>query len=151
MRTVKLASLVLGGMAAGIALVIACGDDMRAQDAGAADGATCDCPTPEPIENRIRYVRAEKMWPAHDNGGPANLGADCTDFGLQARVLGGTCLAGTEGVTGVREGVWSGGYIVDGAPTFVCSFRNTTDFDVPVKATATCLVPEGTPSPDGGM
>src|SRR5690554_4350036 len=79
--------LYLGGVASGIALIVACGDNLVTLDARASDAATAGCSNCEkPItRDRVYYVRSRD---AELNGERVYVSAQCNPGDL---ILGGGC------------------------------------------------------------
>lgn len=130
MTLVRPIALVVAGVVAGIAFVVACGDDSP----GHADGGQCNCPAAEPpLEGRIQRVTGTATMPANDR---AALTAPCPDGAL---ILGGGC--GTSPDSGVDDVVLQFSHQSDTGRAWVCKFRNNMATPVDVRVSAYCLVP----------
>jgi hypothetical protein len=136
-----LAVLVLG-VAAGVAFVVACDDKPSVPD---ADAAACDCPSAEPpVPGRV-----QRFYQTADVAGPGGsytqtLAAYCNNsVGGPGILLGGGCYVknNTPGiyVTGAPEGIPG-----NEDPGFLCQVNNTTVMSGQdqIIAVAICLMPE---------
>ncbi|MBK7070903.1 MAG: hypothetical protein IPH44_01265 [Myxococcales bacterium] len=88
MTQAKSFTYLIGGIAVGIALVVACSDDSPG-DVDAADAA-CNCPAAEPpLAGRITRVRAD------NNLSPGGTGGAAVGCPAGAIALGGSCEVAT--------------------------------------------------------
>lgn len=129
--TFHFASLV-GGVLAGVVLVLSCGDDSPSR----ADAASCECPASEPpISGRVMNFDATLVIAANSRGAQ---GAACPQG---ATLLSGSCT--TETLNPIRDLTLeqSGFHEPETASGWMCFFKNNENMPVTVKATARCLVP----------
>jgi len=141
MSSIRSVVLALSGMAAGIALALACNGEGSAADA--ADGGACDCPPAEPpLEGRIVRV-SNSLEIAENSVGSLAVGCDTGSLdGKEGILLGGSCslqslsseaflnYAGISPQTG-------------GENTWFCQWRNDGDDPDTMITTAVCLVLPG--------
>lgn len=145
MRNAKNLVMILVGIALGVALVLACDGEDGAPDAAAAgDAMGCDCLQAEPIERRIRTISEESMTSSDQLTVSASV--SCGALASDAVLLGGSCDAGA-----VEAELLQLKSSNSGARAYACHWINSNLTNgAKVKATAICLVPEGTPLPDAG-
>jgi hypothetical protein len=140
MRIASSIVLVLAGTAAGIALVMSCGDDApthadAAVDGHAADAPKCDCPASEPpIAGRVVIVTQPQTIAANSRGGQ---GAACP---VGSQLLSGSCTTETGGT--VRDVILEQSGFYDANPRdWHCFFRNNEATPVTIKVSLICLTP----------
>jgi hypothetical protein len=136
--------LVTAGMAAGVGLVLSCGDNLSAK--ATADAAidapkvpdaapTCDCPAAEPpLAGRFVVVsQTQDMAP----NGFTTQGAVCP---AGSYLITGSCT--TDNPTTVLNVTLKESGFYDAPPSgWHCSFRNNESFMVTIRVTALCLKP----------
>jgi hypothetical protein len=120
--------LVIAGVAAGIALTLACSDSPHG-----ADAATCECPAAElPLAGRIVNVESPATLAPNSDGG---AGALCPDGAIR---LTGSCTAGGSVPNIVLQ---QSGYDIPADQNWTCNWHNNLGISVAVKAVVTCLKP----------
>ncbi len=127
------------GVIAGVALVLACGDDSPS-DADAS--AVCDCPEAEPpLPGRIALEEHSQ----HSGPGTVPSGAHCDLVdGAYPQVLSGGCRIVDDTVrqSGNLRLVESYKRLgLDSEDNWVCTYDNATMDDVDILITLTCLLP----------
>lgn len=125
-------AILVCGLVAGIALVVACGDDSPG-DVDAADAA-CNCPAAEPpLAGRITRVRADNNLSA---GGTGGASAFCP---TGATALGGSCEVAT---TDTNVVLLSSRFVPGTAPGYRCDW-STVNATMARTGTAevVCLAP----------
>jgi hypothetical protein len=98
----------LTGFVAGIALVLACGEN-ASQPADASAGQVCDCPAAEPpLTGRVRVERYPRIAEIAEGAASASAFRECSN--PHAILLAGHCYGESEAVflreAGARENVW---------------------------------------------
>lgn len=149
MRFIRTTCLLLTGVALGIAVVVACGnDDPAITDASADDAgaAQCDCPAAEPpLEGRIIQIEDLRQLA---NDGFQNASAQCESGTV---LLGGGCQVNDTDQD--RLHLYVAGSNGDGR-SYACRWDNPDGATIDeVRAWATCYVPAGHPllTPDAGQ
>lgn len=123
------ASLV-GGLLAGVVLVLSCGDDSPTR----ADAASCDCPASEPpLSGRITNIDVTQEIAPNSRGGN---GAACP---ADAVLLSGSCT--TAVINPIRNVTLEQSGFYESGNGWHCEFKNNENTPVTIKATARCLVP----------
>lgn len=133
--------LLTSGMAAGMALVLSCGDDSpgrvdAAVDAPVVDApVTCDCPAAEPpLAGRFVIVSNTTVIPSNDTGAQSAL---CPEG---SQVISGSCTTAT--LNPVRDVTLQQSGFYEANPTvWSCLFKNNEAAPVTVKASVICLKP----------
>ena len=154
-RYMKPLCLLASGVAAGIALVLACGEGAVGPDAATAqsDAANgCDCPAPpQPFDQRLRRVVKRGAFPTEDT--TRTMGVDCVvEFGTGSWALSGSCIA--PGIGGQPNFMLAeAGRVQNDETKWYCVWRKDAGLGpLPdVQADVVCVVPEGTPLPDAGI
>jgi F0F1-type ATP synthase membrane subunit c/vacuolar-type H+-ATPase subunit K len=140
MTSMRSILLALAGLAAGIALALACDGDGSAADA--ADGGACDCPAAEPpLEGRIVRVTNSSEIAAQSIGA---VGAGCDEGSLDGKdgiLIGGSCMLEVPDHASDVNLNYSG---ISGQPgggnTWACKWTSTIGTPNTMIATAICLV-----------
>ena len=121
-------AILLAGLAGGITIVVACGDDTEPADAAAG----CDCPEAEPpLTGRVVMV---------DEEGPPDSDAiivsvNCPEGGL---VLGGGCEITGDAANSLVLFEAGGN---DGGEAYACKWENPASVETTGRAWARCLLP----------
>jgi hypothetical protein len=136
--------LVSAGMAAGVGLVLSCGDNLSAK--ATADAAIdapkvpdaapiCDCPAAEPpLAGRFVLVTKTRDMAAND------FTVDTAVCPAGAYLITGSCT--TDNPTTILDVTLRESGFHESPPTsWHCSFRNNESFMVTIRVTALCLKP----------
>jgi hypothetical protein len=135
MKTMTFISTLIGGLVAGIALTLSCGDNPKPADA--ADGGTCNCPAAEPpIASRIVEARKDFTLPANSSRNSGSV--VCPGAGPYV-VINGGCTANINDSVMLMQSFPDG----PGATStgWTCAWNNLTNADVMVTAIVHCLTP----------
>ena len=141
MSSIRSIVLALSGLAAGIALALACNGESSTADA--ADGGSCDCPPAEPpLEGRI--VKVSNSFEIAENSA-GSLSVSCHPGSLDGKE--GMLLAGSCSLQSFSSEAFLNyaGILPQegGENTWSCRWTNESDDPNTMIATAVCLVLPG--------